>query len=155
MLPFFIRPACIINGRFVTKPNKKSRNFFLCSSIMRSPFPTSLVDRFVLCLTRQKLDITIRAMGVPVMICHLAECLMDRTLDCRWDNASNDELFKLAALKQGVIKLGYVGELRPLNFLSETVSILIKSFLVDHDLHFFVPFHLSVYMCLSYRWGER
>lgn len=63
-----------------------------------------------------------RAMGVPVMICHLAECLMDRTLDCRWDAVTNDETFKLAALKEGVMRLGYVGDLRPLTFLSETVG---------------------------------
>ncbi|CAN0129726.1 unnamed protein product, partial [Ectocarpus sp. 4 AP-2014] len=63
----------------------------------------------------------LKAMGVPVMICHLAECLMDRALDCRWDNSpASAELFKCAALKEGVVRLGYIGNLRPLTFISET-----------------------------------
>lgn len=48
---------------------------------------------------------------------------MDRTLDCRWDAARNDEVFHCAFLKEGAMRLGYVGELRPLNFLSETVGL--------------------------------
>ncbi|CAN0097586.1 unnamed protein product, partial [Ectocarpus sp. 12 AP-2014] len=63
----------------------------------------------------------LKAMGVPVMICHLAECLMDRALDCRWDNSpASAELFKCAALKEGVVRLGYIGDLRPLTFISAT-----------------------------------
>lgn len=60
-------------------------------------------------------------MGVPVMICHLAECLIDRTLDCRWDATASEKLFKGAAVKEGAMRLGYIGDLRPLSFLSETV----------------------------------
>lgn len=56
------------------------------------------------------------------MICHLAECLMDRALDCRWDATASEELFRGAAVKEGVMRMGYVGELRPLNFLSQTVN---------------------------------
>lgn len=59
------------------------------------------------------------------MVCHLGECLMDRALDCRWDDASgSQELFKAAASVEGVVELGYVGNLRPLSFLSETVRVL-------------------------------
>lgn len=62
-------------------------------------------------------------MGMPVMMCHLAECLMDRTLDCRWDAVHDDPIFHLAALKEGAMRLSYVGEFRPMNFLSETVGL--------------------------------
>ena len=63
------------------------------------------------------------------MICHLAECLMDRALDCRWDGTASEELFRGAAEKEGVMRMGYVGELRPLSFLSETVRACPESFL--------------------------
>lgn len=62
-------------------------------------------------------------MGVPVMICHLAECLIDRALDCRWDATASEKLFKGAAVKEGAMRLGYIGDLRPLRFLSETVIL--------------------------------
>lgn len=66
-------------------------------------------------------------MGAPVMICHLAECLMDRALDCRWDATASEKMFKHAAVREGVMRMGYVGELRPLRFLSETVIVVIRS----------------------------
>lgn len=62
-----------------------------------------------------------RYLGMPVMICHLAECLMDRALDCRWDPATTDEIFRGAISMEGALRIGYMGELRSLKFLSETV----------------------------------
>lgn len=56
------------------------------------------------------------------MICHLAECLMDRALDCRWDGSASEKLFRASAVKEGAMRMGYVGELRPLTFLSATVN---------------------------------
>lgn len=60
------------------------------------------------------------------MICHLAECLMDRALDCRWDATASEKLFRGAAVKEGVMRMGYVGDLRPLSFLSATVRYTVE-----------------------------
>lgn len=89
-----------------------------------------------------------RAKGMPVMMCHLTACLMDRTLDCRWDSAHNDSIFHLAALKEGAMRLTYMGDFRPMSFLSETVGLSVCLSLVVTSVSRSMSIFVSTYLCL-------